>query len=66
VEQGVDELRRGAGTQFDPVIVDAFIAALNREGWQLAEPPDVPPEGQLITAQDHDDPTAPLRVIESA
>jgi hypothetical protein len=66
VEQGVDELRRGAGTQFDPVLVDAFIAALGREGWQLAEPPDAPPDGELVTVQDHDDPTAPLRVIESA
>jgi hypothetical protein len=66
VEQGVEELRRGAGTQFDPVIVDAFIAALEREPWKLPEPADAPPDGQLITAQDHDDPTAPLRVIESA
>jgi hypothetical protein len=66
VEQGVEELRRGAGTQFDPVIVDAFIAALEREPWKLPEPADAPADGQMITAQDHDDPTAPLRVIESA
>ena len=66
IAQGVEELRKGAGTQFDPAIVDAFIAALDREGWELAEPADAPPDGQLITAQDHDDPTAPLRVIESA
>jgi HD domain len=66
IEQGVEELRKGAGSQFDPVIVDAFIAALGREGWTLAEPAGAPPEGQVIAAQDHDDPTAPLRVVESA
>jgi hypothetical protein len=64
VGEGVEELRRGAGTQFDPAIVAAFIAALEREGWKLGEPADAPPAG-LITAQDHDDPTAPLRVIET-
>ncbi|HEY1619831.1 MAG TPA: HD-GYP domain-containing protein [Streptosporangiaceae bacterium] len=66
VDQGMEELRKGAGTQFDPVIVDAFIAVLGREGWKLAEPADAPPAGQAVEAQDHDDPTAPLRVIESA
>jgi hypothetical protein len=66
LEQGVAELRRGAGTQFDPVIVDAFIAALQREGWKLPVPPDRPSDGRAVAAQDHDDPTAPLRVIESA
>ncbi|MGH3398863.1 MAG: HD-GYP domain-containing protein [Streptosporangiaceae bacterium] len=64
VAQGVEELRKGAGSQFDPAIVTAFIAALGREGWKLGEPTDAPPAG-LITAQDHDDPTAPLRVIET-
>ena len=64
IPEGVDELRKGAGSQFDPVIVEAFIAALNREGWKLPEPADAPPEG-LVTVQDHDDPTAPLRVIET-
>jgi HD domain len=66
IAQGVDELRKGAGTQFDPVIVDAFITALERDGWTLPEPADAPRDGQMVTAQDHDDPTAPLRVIESA
>jgi HD domain len=64
VAEGVEELRKGAGSQFDPAIVAAFIAALSREGWKLGEPADAPPAG-LITAQDHDDPTAPLRVIET-
>jgi HD-GYP domain-containing protein (c-di-GMP phosphodiesterase class II) len=64
IPEGVDELRKGAGSQFDPVIVEAFIAALIREGWKLPEPANAPPEG-LVTVQDHDDPTAPLRVIET-
>ena len=66
IAEGVAELRKGAGTQFDPVIVDAFIAALGREGWQQPDPPAAPADSQTVTAQDHDDPTAPLRVIESA
>jgi HD domain len=66
VAEGVDELRRGASTQFDPAIVEAFIAALDREGWKAAEPTDAPPEGLTVTVQDHDDPTAPLRVIETS
>jgi HD-GYP domain-containing protein (c-di-GMP phosphodiesterase class II) len=65
IDEGVGELRRGAGSQFDPLIVDAFIAALDREGWQLPDPPPAPSELQIVTAQDHDDPTAPLRVVES-
>ena len=64
VAEGTDELRKGAGSQFDPAIVAAFIAALEREGWKLGEPADAPPAG-LIATQDHDDPTAPLRVIET-
>ena len=43
VAQGVEELRKGAGSQFDPAIVAAFIAALGREGWKLGEPADAPP-----------------------
>jgi HD superfamily phosphohydrolase YqeK len=66
IAEGVQELRRGAGSQFDPVIVDAFIAALTVEEWRLGAPVDTPPDDQLVTAQDHDDPTTPLRVIESA
>ncbi|HEY3979444.1 MAG TPA: HD-GYP domain-containing protein [Streptosporangiaceae bacterium] len=66
IAEGVAELRKGAGTQFDPVIVAAFIAALDREGWQQPDPPDAPADTQTVTAQDHDDPTAPLRVIETA
>ncbi|HUZ55232.1 MAG TPA: HD-GYP domain-containing protein [Streptosporangiaceae bacterium] len=63
ISEAIDELRRGAGTQFDPKIVDAFIAALDREGWQLQEPAQ-PRSHEILTSQDHDDPIAPLRVVE--
>jgi len=66
VQQAIEELRKWSGTQFDPAFVDAFVAAIKREGWQQ---PDMPagPADELaqMTAQDHDDPTAPLRVIDT-
>src|ERR1022692_4125896 len=65
IAEAVTELRKGSGSQFDPALVEAFIAVLNREGWRLPEPAAAPLDHQTVTAQDHDDPTAPLRVIES-
>jgi hypothetical protein len=59
----IGELRRGAGTQFDPLIVDAFIAALEVEEWPLAAPATAPADFTVVTVQDHDDPTAPLQVV---
>jgi putative nucleotidyltransferase with HDIG domain len=71
VEEAVAELRKCSGMQFDPVLVDAFIAALGKERWE-SQPGGQPPPATLpadfpaqIAAQDHDDPTAPLRVVES-
>ncbi len=71
VEDAVAELRKCAGLQFDPLLVDAFIAALSQERW-ASQAPARRPAGALpagfpaqVAAQDHDDPTAPLRVVES-
>lgn len=65
VDEAVSELRKVSGSQFDPALVDAFISALQRDGWKLPEPAAAPLDHQTLTAQDHDDPTAPLRVVES-
>ena len=71
VEEAVAELRKCSGMQFDPVLVDAFIAALSQEHWESEAPGQSPPAAlpddfpAQVAAQDHDDPTAPLQVIES-
>jgi HD-GYP domain-containing protein (c-di-GMP phosphodiesterase class II) len=32
------ELRAGAGTQFDPALVDCFVEVLQERGWPLSPP----------------------------
>jgi hypothetical protein len=64
MNEAVDELRKGMDTQFDPLIVDAFIEALERLGWPLPHRAPEPADLATVTVQDHDDPTAPLRVVE--
>jgi hypothetical protein len=64
VEEAIWELRKWSGTQFDPAFVDAFVAAIKRDGWQRPELPAVD-ELIVIAAQDHDDPGAPLRVADT-
>jgi HD-GYP domain-containing protein (c-di-GMP phosphodiesterase class II) len=64
VDAAVADLKKWSGTQFDPALVDAFVAALRREGWPQPQPPAIVP-GEGAAAADHDDPTAPLRVVET-
>ncbi len=65
-DEAIAELKKWSGTQFDPAFVDAFVAAIARDGWERPEAPLLA-DGELatITAQDHDDPSAPLRVIDT-
>jgi hypothetical protein len=63
VEAAVADLRKWSGTQFDPALVDAFIAALAREGWPQPGAAAPTPAGGPA-GQDHDDPSAPLRVAD--
>ncbi|MDA0637310.1 HD-GYP domain-containing protein [Nonomuraea sp. MCN248] len=64
VSVAVEELRKGAGSQFDPVMVAAFVRALEREPWQpprRLDPP--PPDAAETLTKDHDDPTMPIQVV---
>ncbi|MFC7327726.1 HD-GYP domain-containing protein [Marinactinospora rubrisoli] len=67
VDEAIAELRRCAGPQFDPRMVDALINAVAREGWETPDAVD-PSDDDLVEVaqQDHDDPSVPLRVAKEA
>jgi putative nucleotidyltransferase with HDIG domain len=65
VTEAMTELRRCAGDQFDPRMVEALVTAVDEHGWSPDEtpvyaPPADEPYDQNARAFDHDDPTSAL------
>jgi hypothetical protein len=60
VSEAISELRKWAGRQFDPAFVDAFIAAIDRDGWRGPSAPPPAADGTMAA-----DGAEPLRTIES-
>jgi len=48
VEEAMEELRRNAGTQFDPAVIEAFLGFLEREGGAIT--PSAPPPAVALPA----------------
>jgi len=49
VPEAVSELRKWAGTQFDPAFVDAFVTAIEREGWKGPETASAGADHSVVT-----------------
>ncbi|MFN8157633.1 MAG: HD-GYP domain-containing protein [Candidatus Nanopelagicales bacterium] len=59
IEEAVQELRECKGSQFDPVMVEALIEALDQQGWELADTsqPPTPMASAPSFGSDDDDPS---------
>jgi len=76
VPEGVAELRKWSGRQFDPAFVHAFVTAIERDGWKAPVDASADVDDDPLTTQADDpfataadgvpeDPAGPLRTIES-
>jgi hypothetical protein len=68
VTEALAELQRCRGSHFDPELVDQFVAAVEREGWEPApvQPVQPVPVAEQKVVFDHDDPVHPPQVEGSA
>jgi HD-GYP domain-containing protein (c-di-GMP phosphodiesterase class II) len=49
-EQAIAELERGAGTQFDPAVVETFLALVRTRGEELIAPAQATGESRKLAA----------------
>ncbi|ROO89339.1 HD domain-containing protein [Actinocorallia herbida] len=56
VEEGIAELRRCSGSEFDPAMVAAFLRSLALKGWEQPADPPAPSPSAVPAPRDHDDP----------